>query len=276
MTKLYSIKSLRPLLPLDSTVAPLRGFFYPMGGGDDGGWMFRYVVDSKGFWFQKNDRYVSPYEKGFHDSEIAGVSGLDLADLELVPFESDALQHSEVQRHPFRYGLPGGEPILPLPFTARQFFDWEKKCLRDELLGHNEVRFEHMYFADDDRLAELETTNPESAELARICLAGIAPEQQATAPGPAPMVLESASGGNDGWKAKAQKMAGEIINRDKGKDLYPSQSNLADEIAKEFRKVGVLGVDGKPLTGAYIKRHALKGISSAQGRQLSTAINRGK
>lgn len=188
MTKLYSIKSLRPLLPLDSTVAPLRGFFYPLGGADDCSWMFRYVVDSIGFWFQKNDRYMSPYANGFSNSEIAGVSGLNLDDLELVPFESNALQHPEVDRHPFRYGLPGGEPILPLPFTAREFFDWAKKCLQDELLGNNEVRFQYMYFADDDRLAELETTNPESAELARICLSGVRPEQQAATLGPASLV----------------------------------------------------------------------------------------
>lgn len=92
----------------------------------------------------------------------------------------------------------------------------------------------------------------------------------------APVVRKSASGGDDGWQTKARKLAVEFINRDKGKDLYPSQTNIADEIAREFRTVGVLGADGKPLTGSYIKRHALKGISSAQGKQLSTAIGRGK
>lgn len=98
-----------------------------------------------------------------------------------------------------------------------------------------------------------------------------ATEDQAT-----PVVPRSASCGDDGWKVKAQIMAGELIKRDKERDLYPSQINLADEIAKEFRRVAVLGADGKPLTGAYIKRHALKGISSAQGKQLSTAKSRGK
>jgi hypothetical protein len=78
------------------------------------------------------------------------------------------------------------------------------------------------------------------------------------------------------WKARAAKRAAEIIASDKKKDLYPSQENIADTIANEFRAAGVVGAGGKPMTGAYIKRHALKGISSEQGRQLSTATRRGK
>ena len=87
---------------------------------------------------------------------------------------------------------------------------------------------------------------------------------------------EGASDGDKAWKGKARERAFEIIKRDRAKSLYPSQKNIADEIAKEFRRDGVMGADGKPLTGAYIKRHALNGISSAQGRQLSTATSRGK
>ena len=98
-----------------------------------------------------------------------------------------------------------------------------------------------------------------------------APEPQA-----APEATEGASDGNEAWKGKARERAYEFIKRDRQKDLYPSQMDLADEIAKEFRRDGVMGADGKPLTGAYIKRHALNGISSAQGKQLSTARSRGK
>ena len=80
------------------------------------------------------------------------------------------------------------------------------------------------------------------------------------------------------WVALAQTMAREIIKRQQAKDLYPSQLDIADEIAERFRRATppVFGVDGKPLCGAYIKRHALKGISSAQGKLLSTATGRGK
>jgi len=87
-----------------------------------------------------------------------------------------------------------------------------------------------------------------------------------------------AGGGNDGemWKVKARERASEIIKRQKAKDLHPSQENIADEIANEFRTGGVMGAGGKPLTGAYIKRHALKGISSAQNKQISTSIRQGK
>ncbi len=80
------------------------------------------------------------------------------------------------------------------------------------------------------------------------------------------------------WQSAAQTKAREIIKHQRVKDLYPSQTDIADQIAKEFRAATppIVGAGGKPLTGAYIKRHALKGISSAQGRQLSTSPRRGK
>lgn len=102
---------------------------------------------------------------------------------------------------------------------------------------------------------------------------------------PAPVIAASASnpplvagGPDDGeaWKVKARDRANEIIKRQRERDLHPSQINIADEIAREFREGGIVGAGGKPLTGAYIKRHAIKGISSAKGRQLSTSIRRGK
>jgi hypothetical protein len=104
-------------------------------------------------------------------------------------------------------------------------------------------------------------------------------------PAAAPVVAASASnpplvagGPDDGeaWKVKARDRANEIIKRQRERDLHPSQINIADEIAREFRESGIVGAGRKPLTGAYIKRHALKGISSAQNRQLSTSIRRGK
>ncbi|MBP3980519.1 hypothetical protein J8G26_07195 [Acidovorax sp. JG5] len=98
---------------------------------------------------------------------------------------------------------------------------------------------------------------------------------QPQAAAPAPVVAESADDG-EAWKAMARERAGEIIKRQREKDLHPSQEAIADEIAREFRQACIVGAGGKPLTGAYIKRHALKGISSAQNRQLSTSIRRGK
>lgn len=78
------------------------------------------------------------------------------------------------------------------------------------------------------------------------------------------------------WQELARKRATEIIERQRRLDLYPSQNEIADEIAKAFRVNEIFGEGGKPITGAYIKRHALKGVSSEQGRQLSTGIHRGK
>ncbi len=80
------------------------------------------------------------------------------------------------------------------------------------------------------------------------------------------------------WIELARKRAREIIDGQAEKDLFPSLVDVADEIARAFRADGVHGAAGKPLTGAYIKRRALQGtgISSAKGRQLSTAPRRGK
>lgn len=78
------------------------------------------------------------------------------------------------------------------------------------------------------------------------------------------------------WQTLAQKRAREIIREYKQKGWYPPQGAIADTIASEFRRDSIMGSDGKPLSGATIKRHALKGISSAIGRQLSTSPRRGK
>ena len=68
---------------------------------------------------------------------------------------------------------------------------------------------------------------------------------QDTTPSPAPVVADSASAGNgDALKSKARVRAFEIIDRQRAKDLYPSQETIADEIAKEFRAAGLVGADG--------------------------------
>ncbi|WP_293221639.1 hypothetical protein [Ottowia sp.] len=95
--------------------------------------------------------------------------------------------------------------------------------------------------------------------------AGTPPEPAAPEPKAAPE-----------WQELAQQRAREIIKEHKVSDWYPPQSTIADTIAGEFRRDGIMGTDGKPLSGATIKRHALRGISSAQGKQLSTAPRRGK
>lgn len=78
------------------------------------------------------------------------------------------------------------------------------------------------------------------------------------------------------WQELARNRAREIIKEYTARDLFLPQVRIAELIAEEFRRDGVMGADGKPLAGTYIKRHAMKGISSAQGRQLSTAPRRGK
>lgn len=83
----------------------------------------------------------------------------------------------------------------------------------------------------------------------------------------------AAAAPDNGWKTKARERALAIIKRDRERDLYPPQLSIGDEIARDFRAAGIMGPSGKPLTGAYIKRHVLVPfkISSAVHRRLSTA-----
>lgn len=81
---------------------------------------------------------------------------------------------------------------------------------------------------------------------------------------------------DEDWKLLAQQYAREYVRQQRDRNLFPSQEDLGDHVAKRFRTEGVVGADGKPLAGATIKRHALKGISSAVGKRLSTATSQGK
>ena len=78
------------------------------------------------------------------------------------------------------------------------------------------------------------------------------------------------------WKTRARTMADEIIERDTKKSLFPSQNDIADEIARKFRVDGIVGNNGKPLTGTTIKRHALLGITSSLNKLKATENSRGK
>lgn len=78
------------------------------------------------------------------------------------------------------------------------------------------------------------------------------------------------------WVARARSRAAEIVKEHRARNVYPSQENIGDLIAAEFRKPGIDGTGYKVLTGATIKRHALKGISSAVVKRLSTKTRQGK
>jgi len=70
------------------------------------------------------------------------------------------------------------------------------------------------------------------------------------------------------WVPIAQKEARRIIERDRGRtpSLFPSQNLIAEEVARVLEARNIVGKLGVPLTAAYIKRHALKGISSAASK----------
>lgn len=139
----------------------------------------------------------------------------------------------------------------------------------------------------DSELAKLTATHQErialdfspliATELYALVMDGFpAPQDAAPAQGIAtPEPVAEIAIDDEAWQTKARGRAIEIIERQRKGDLYPNQIDVADEIAKEFRGT-IVGAAGKPLSGAYIKRHALHGISSAKGKQLSTRTGRGK
>lgn len=93
-----------------------------------------------------------------------------------------------------------------------------------------------------------------------------------------PMLTAQTTMAQEAWLELARIKAREIIQRQAKRDLYPSQEVVADEIAADFRKRSppIVGADGKPLSGATIKRHALRGISSAIKKARSTSTYGGK
>jgi hypothetical protein len=83
---------------------------------------------------------------------------------------------------------------------------------------------------------------------------------------------------DEAWKEEARTQARAIIERQAATDWHPNLVVIADEIAKEWRKLGKFGTKGMPLSGGYIKRHALQGHGIGNNRKtiFSTSKGRGK
>lgn len=181
MTKTYGLKAIRALLPMAREAPPLLASYDPFGDGTES-WIVRYIVDSIGFWLQVNDQYGcgGVNKSPLSIREIEGMTGLNQDDLEATSLDGVGA----------RWGLPGGAPLLPLPFTAKQFLDFDARCNglfsgamerpvwqplpESELENAADLEPEGRNF-EAERIAELETTNPEAAELAKIILSGVAP-----------------------------------------------------------------------------------------------------
>ncbi len=75
---------------------------------------------------------------------------------------------------------------------------------------------------------------------------------------------------------KIVRLAKQYLADEIAADRHPAQSMIADYVARKLRKDGTMGIRGEPLTGAYIKRHFLKGISASAYRKRSIVPRRGK
>lgn len=234
MTKTYSLKALRPLFSMAREALPLLASFDPFGDGTEP-WMIRWVGDYEGFWLQVNDSYGTGETLSAHG--ILGMSG----------FDCDDLQGKKLDGAGYVYGLPGGKPILPLPFTALQLFEFDKQigglvqnCF---LSGAEEA---------EAQLTELERSNPDAAELARIIFSGVMPEPQAMTFSPAPV---AAAGVSDGVEA------------DKTGPLHVKQGLPTKDIAHAFDGVNGWSADRWPrnLSASKWLHHARIAIGRAGG-----------
>lgn len=190
--------------------------------------------------------------------------------------DSENSDSSEIDNSPAGYFSV--REVAELIARAHEWTDAMRETLADRLMAaieSGELILRHPHtLLPDHRMTPRDFYGWLSVEDVNTFLdANKAPYRMPATQAEAPAV--GASGG-DAWKSKAQARALEIIARQRERDLYPSQGDIADEIAAEFRTTGIVGADGKPLAGSSIKRHALKGISSARGKQLSTATPRGK
>lgn len=66
--------------------------------------------------------------------------------------------------------------------------------------------------------------------------------------------------GEKQWIPKAQEYAKQFIEKQAAVGATPNQNVIGDHVAKRFRDEGVKTQTGKPPTGSYIKRYALKGL----------------
>ena len=153
----------------------------------------------------------------------------------------------------------GDSPMLALRLNdyahshpgARALADWWRLALEWKKAGQlHEVSLSRDF---GEALLYLDSKY-RTAESARLDAASATPVSPRTAPD---------------WMQKAQDRAHEIIAGHRSRDLFPPQQTIANQIAEEFRAAGVVGAGGKPLTGSYIKRHALAGISSEVGKRLT-------
>ncbi len=216
--------------------------------------------------------------------------------LTLERYESRALQITEAGHHPRLQGFPTRyERRAPQITEAEQqkyLSEFEKAWQLDNEIEDIQSEIDRcksivpVSHADDvlgqTRISELEAKKAE-IERQYLALKGEVPESmpvvqapdQTEAVVPVTNKLDDETK-NDEWKVFAQLKAKEYIKQQREADLYPSQENISDHIAREFRATGIVGADKKPLSGATIKRHALKGISSAVGKRLSTTRIQGK
>ncbi len=187
MAQVYTLDAIFAVLPFTYASLPLVGLFYPFTDSDcdsdSTDWLVRYVVDSKGFWLQTNDPKPEPEKEikrpilSRHEFEV--VTG----------YRPTQLTRATLASGDCVYGTVDGGPILAVPCSARQFFDF--------LTRADAAPRDFLFMDDDDankQLAELENTNPEGAELWRLALSGELPPDDAEVAADAEVVTQQLSG----------------------------------------------------------------------------------
>lgn len=87
-------------------------------------------------------------------------------------------------------------------------------------------------------------------------------DSAAQMPASAPPATTTIRAADDSLAELIRGMALDYVASERQADRYPSQLAIGDFVARKLREKGVPGKSGKPLSGEYIKRHYLQGITS--------------
>ena len=84
----------------------------------------------------------------------------------------------------------------------------------------------------------------------------------AVGPSKAPSNRYLKTGTQSNWIAVARTYGQQFVDKQARSGAFPNQEVIGDHVAKRFVDEGLTTDRGKPPSGAYVKRHALKGLRS--------------
>jgi len=261
MVKTYTLKNLWSLLPFKSEEGPLLATLDLYGDG-----LVKYAVTQDGIWLVSQS-------KSFSTHEYESLTGAHPTDRVLKQIDG---------AEGYFYGMQGGLPLLPFPFTARQFKEFDERAggifssVMDKggypALSDDEIKSElekgpppedSEVWSPEGRdfneewLTELKKANPDAEELARAILSGIELEDDLVAD-----AIDEASN-SSGAPANTGLFIKEKVNAtvDAGKPWWQTEYSIM-EMAKN--KGASIQASGRNPSNAQIAKEIAKHIANSE------------